>query len=201
MTWPSETPWAWSLAGESSDLELFFAAADGSDLGDAGHGEEPAAHDRVGGGAQFHGCVLVRGEREEEDFAHDGGDGGEDGALHFRRQFAGGDVDLLADNLAGGVDVGAPTELHPDDGEADGGGGADAADAGGAVDGGLDGEGDLALHLGGSHAAGFGDDGDGGGGEVGEDVDRHADGDEAAGDQEEARDDEDGGAIAQRPTD
>ena len=78
---------------------------------------------------------------------------------------------VFAYYLTGKIDVGAPIEFHPYDGEAVGGLRADTTYAGTAVDGGLNGEGDELLHFLCGHAACLGHDDHGGRIEVREDVD------------------------------
>lgn len=109
--------------------------------------------------------------------------------------------DPFPDGLAGVAQVGAPVEFHPDHGDADAGGGPDASDTGGPVDGGLDGNGHLGLHLGGRHTVGLGEDGDAGCGEVREDIDRHAGDGAEAGHGEDQGGDQHEGAVGQGPMD
>ena len=179
------------------DLELLHAAADGRDLRHPRYREDAPANHRVRRGAEFDGCVLLRRERDKQDFAHDGRHGRKHGPVHFRRQFACRDVDLLADDLSGGIDVRAPAEFNPHDGQAHRRRGAHAPHAGRAVDGGFDGEGHLALHLAGHHATRFGDDGHRRRGEIREHIHRHLEGGVAADDQQQGGHYQDRGAIAQ----
>ena len=84
-----------------------------------GDGQQPPAHDRVGDGAQRQRIVAVGRDREEQDLAHDRRDRRQDRPLDLRRQRAADERQLLGDDLARDVDVGAPVELDPDDGDAD----------------------------------------------------------------------------------
>ena len=99
--------------------------------------------------------------------------GASTGGAHVGRQRRLRELQLLADDLARLIDVRAPFELDPDDGDADAGGRAHAAHAGRAVQRRLDGKRDLRLDFLRRHAVRFGDDGHGGRGEIGEDVHRH----------------------------
>ena len=90
-------------------------------------------------------------------------------AYSCRHLFAHGSK-LFAYYLTGKIDVGAPIEFHPYDGEAVGGLRADSTYTGTAVDGGLNGEGDELLHFLCCHAASLGHDDHGGRIEVREHV-------------------------------
>ena len=115
------------------DGEALDVAADRDDLRDPRDGEEVPPHDRLGEPAQLHrGDGLAR-EREEGDLAHDRADGAELRPPGLGRKLDG--LEPLGDDLPGAVDLLAPLELDPDDGDADRGGRAHAADARGAVHG------------------------------------------------------------------
>ena len=121
---------------------------------------------------QLHRRHAVGGERDERDLAHDRADRSERGPLDAARQVH--RLQALGDDLAREIDVLAPLELDPDDRDPRPRDGADAPHAGGAVERRLDREGDEQLELLGRQPLRLGDDGDGGRGEVGEDVDRKA---------------------------
>ena len=83
------------------------------------------------------------------------------------------ELQLLRNDLARLIDIGAPFELDPDHGDADAGRGAYAAYAGRPVQRRLDGKRDLRLDFLRGHAVRFGNDRNGGRGEIGEHVHRH----------------------------
>ena len=101
--------------------------------------------------------------------------------------------------LAGTVYVFAPLEFDPDDRDPDGGGGADAADARSAIEGGFDGKSDEGLEFGGRHPAAFDENGDGGRGEVGKDIERNSAQRVAAPDEEGGGQEDYRGAVAKGP--
>ena len=112
-------------------------------------------------------------DADEEDFAHERGDGRHEwldagGKLFARR------LEALLHEGAGAVEVGVPVELGVDEGEGDVGVGTKTGDASDAEQGGLEGLGDARLNFFGCEAGGFGEDDDGGLGEIGEDLDREA---------------------------
>ena len=169
------------------DAVLAHFAAHRDDLGHAGNGEQPRAHDEIGDLAHAHRRdAFRRRHRDEQDLPHDRVDRthlrervGRELALHERK--------TLGDLLAVAEDFGAPGELDVDDRQADARDRAHAGDAGQAVHLGLDRIGDELLDLLRGQALGLGHDGDGRPVEIGE----HIDGQPRGG--QRAEDDEDGG--------
>ena len=106
-----------SFAGEQH-LILLLTATDGHHLGHPGHGEEAAAQDGVGGGAEVDRTMVRRGQRQEEDLAHNRRDGGQHGTRGLRWQLAHGKRHLFTDDLPGRIDVHSPRKLDPDHGDA-----------------------------------------------------------------------------------
>jgi hypothetical protein len=138
-----------------------------------GTASSPSTDGRIGDGAERQLIVAVRRDREEENLAHDRRDRRQDRTLDLRRQCAARPCQLLGHHLSGLEDVGAPVELNPHDGDADGGGGTDASYAGRAVHGGLEWKGDQCFHFLWRHAATFGEDGHRRCGQIRKDIDRH----------------------------
>ena len=161
---------------------LADVAPDRDDLRDAGQREQAAPDGGLGHAAQLHRIDRLRSERDEGDLAHDRADRPERRPLDSCGKRDG--LESLGDDLARPVDVLAPLELDPDDGDARPRHRADPPDAGCAVQSGLDREGHEKLDLLGGEALRFGDDGDGGRREVWEDIDRQPSGEEHAGDHE-----------------
>ena len=69
-------------AGIDQDLVLAHLAPDGDHLRHARHGQQPAPHRPVRGGAGFHELRFRRGHADQQDLAHDRTDRGEDGSRH-----------------------------------------------------------------------------------------------------------------------
>ena len=155
------------------DLKLPDAPADGQDLGNAADALQAAPDGPVGEGAQLpwsHRAVLAA-EPDEEDLAHERGDG-RHARLRLRRQCGKGSLQPFLHELAGTVNVRAPCELGEDQGEAHIGAGPEPVEAARALDGGFDGLGDKGFHLLRREARGFGEDGHGGLRHVRQDLDR-----------------------------
>ncbi len=198
---PRSRRYAESRSGRRMTWYCLVSPPVGIDLRDAGHGEEAAADRPVGRRLQVHRRVAVRRQRDEEDLAHDRGHRREDRSVRAGRQRRLRELQLLRDDLARLVDVGAPLELDPDDRDADPARGPNPADAGRAVQRRLDGEGDLALDLLRRHPVRLGDHRHGGCGEVGEDVHGHADRDDRAPGEEDPRPEEDDEPVVKGPAD
>ena len=108
------------LGGVGRDLEILRVAADGVDLGDAGHGAQLRLDDpvldfaqvgrRVGRAVGLLGAGLGA-HRPHVDLAQAGGNGPQ-GRGDARRQALGGLLHALVDELAREVDVGAFLEDH-----------------------------------------------------------------------------------------
>ena len=136
-------------------LILHAAAADGDGVGHAGDRQQARAHRPVGQQAQLHRRDRLAFEADEHDFAHDRRNRTHPWFDAGGQAVAGGG-EFLADQLPRQVNVLAPVEFHENDGQADGGDGADSLHAGRAIQGGLDGKGDQGLHFLGRQAFGFG---------------------------------------------
>ena len=151
------------LPGQSTDRD---------DLRDARHRQQPPTQQPIRRGFQRHLVMLIRYQRDEHDFAHDGRDRCQRGRGDVRRQLAAGGLQLLCHDLARAIDVGLPVELNDDDGQPDAGVRAHTPHAGRSIHGGFDREGHEPLDLLGRQAMHFGDDRDGRRCQVGEDIDR-----------------------------
>ena len=186
--------------GQQRHFELPTLASGDDDLRDARDGEQPSAHREVGKGPSIHGrCPIARRDSEKEHFADDGGDGGEHRRLDVVGQRITHELELLAHDLPGAKHLCSPLELGVDDRDADAGAGANAADAGRAVQGGFDGQCDPRLELLRRHAVGLGDDRHRGSREVGEDIYRHAGCGVAAPEEHRGREHQDRNAMGERP--
>ncbi len=86
-------------------------AADGDDLSDAGNGEQPRPDHEIGDLAHVHRRRLaVRGERDQHDLAHDGGDRAHSW-IHGCRQLLADQREAFRNELARPVDIDAPIEF------------------------------------------------------------------------------------------
>ena len=185
--------------GVELDEVLADLAADRHDLRDPGHREEAAAHDRLAEPAQLHRRDAVGREGDERDLAHDRADRAECRPLDPAREVD--RLQPLGHDLAREVDVLPPLELDPHDGDAGTGHRADAPDAGSAVEGRLDREGDEKLQLLGGEALRLRDHRDGRSREVREDVDRKLRGQRAPGDEQHDGGGDDAPAVVQGAAD
>ncbi len=130
---------------------------------------------------RLEGHEVIRGtplgtQGDEHHLPHDGGHRGQDRRRNLRGEGGPGGLEVLRHDLAGPRDIGPPAKLHPDHGRTDAGGGADATHPGGAVKGGLDGQGDQGLHFGGRKPRGLGEYRDRGRGEIWKHIHRHGQG-------------------------
>ena len=158
--------------GVNQDLILLHRSSDGNDLSHARNGEKPLPNHPVGDGSYLHRRKTVARQAHEQDLTHDGSDGRENRWARAPGELGGDKLKLLAYDLARTVDVLTPVELDPDDADSLSGRRAHPPHAGGAVDRGLDGEGDEKLDLLGRHAVRFREHGHRGRGQVREDIDR-----------------------------
>ena len=101
---------------------------------------------------------VLAGEAHDEHLAKYGRLRTEHGSTHSGWHLFAYSGEFLADYLSGKIDVGAPIELHPHNGETVGRLRTDTTHSGTAIDGGLDREGYELLHFLGCHATGFGHD-------------------------------------------
>ena len=190
-----------SVVGEpgwiDQHLVLLGLAADDHHLRNAGDAEQARAHDPIGQAPQLHRRGRLARHRDEHDLAHRRGD-----RTEHRRRHARGDahlLQLLGDELAGAVDVGAELELDEHDRDADRRVGTDAKDPGGAVHRRLDRQRDEGFDLFRRQPVRLGEDGDGGGRQVGEDVNMGAECREAAVDEQSGGGDDDEEPVRERP--
>src|SRR5690606_13866349 len=127
--------------GVGADLDLADAAAHVEDFGDARDGLQAAADGPVGeradlGGRQVIG-VAGRGggaHADQQDFAHEGGDGRHE-RLHAGRELFAGGLQAFLHEHAGALNVGVPVEFDVDEREGDVGVGAQAGEPGDAKQG------------------------------------------------------------------
>ena len=148
------------LVGIVNHLVFRQAAAQHRDLSYAGDGQQARAqlvfrqlpHVQRGG-------VLVPRQGDQHDFPRYGDDGRQLRGRAFRQGLS-DRAQAFRYDLARLVDILVPVKVHPYEGEAAAGGGAHALDPGGAVHGGLNGNGDILLHFLSGEAGGFRLDGD-----------------------------------------
>ena len=152
----------------NQDLILLDVASEHCHLGHASGGQQSGTECPVGQRPQIQHRGAVGGQAYDHQLSEDGGLGAEGRVAGGLWQILCGCGQFLRHDLAGQVYVGAPVELNPYYGESGGGRAAHPADSGGAVDGGLDGEGHKLLDLFGGHSVGLGHDYYRGGVEVGE---------------------------------
>ena len=187
--------------GPHEHLVLFYLAADRDDLCHSLHGQEPLPDLPVRSRAYFHRRAGVAGEADEQDLAHDRGDGGQHRGIYVFRQLGSDQLKLFADDLPGAENVRTPIELHPYD--------ADALcrtrpytpHPRGAIDRRLGGEGDEQLHLFGGHTVCFRQHRDRRSREIREDVHRHGQRGIASEHQEQGRGEERHDPVIERPFD
>ena len=190
-------------------LELAALAADHRHLRDAGRGQQPAPDQHVrrrtelerrGGSGRR---VLMWGglQGDEHDLAHD---------RRVRRQHRRTDVcrqrgerrcQPFGHRLPCAVDVGAPVEIDPDDGDADRGGRAHPPHVGRTAQDRFDGEGDQRFQVARRHALRLHQHGDGRRADVRQHVDRCVVRDGSAPEKEDGRPRQHDQAVAQRPVD
>ena len=149
--------------GVYGHLVLLEVAAHGVDLHHPLDAGKLAADDPVLNGAQLHGAVavfvaLLGHHHVLVNFPQPGGDGGHLGGTEFAGNGVFGLTQVLADELAGKVDVHVFREDHGHYREAEEGDGADLDDVLQVLQGQLDGRGDEALHLLGGQGGRGGDD-------------------------------------------
>ena len=153
------------------DLVLLDVAAGHGHLGHAARREQPGADRPVRQRAEVLHRGRVGGQADDHQLPEDRGLGTEGRAPGVRRKRIPDHRDLLADDLARLVDIGAPVEFYVHDREARARAGADAADIGRAVDRGFDREGDQPFDFLRGHPFAFGHHDDRRRVEVREDVD------------------------------
>lgn len=139
-------------------------------LSHTARGEEPRTYHPIGVGAQVLLRGVVAGETHYEHLAEDRRLRPKHGSANARRHLLTHRGELLAHDLPGQIDIGAPIEFHPHHREAIGRLRPHSAHTGATVHGRLNGEGYELLHLFGRHAPGFGHDDHGGGVEVWEHI-------------------------------
>jgi hypothetical protein len=163
--------------GVRFDVCLLDAAAHAEDFRDAGDALEARADGPVGEGADIAcwGEVVAGADADEEDLAHEGGGGSEEG-FDARGKCAAGGGEAFLDEETCLVDIRAPAEFCVDEREGDVGVGAQSGEAGDTEVGALDGLGDVDFDFLGSEARGFCEDDGGGFGEVWQDFDGELEG-------------------------
>ena len=181
------------------DLVLLLLASRGDHLRDARNGQKPTPDDGFRDGPELQRRVAVRLQIDEQDLAHDRGDGRQERRLDVWRQRTRDERELLRDGLAGAVDVLPPIELHPHDGDANRRRGAHPPNARGAIQRGFDREGDQRLDLERVHARRFGEDGHRRRGQIRQHVQRDAGGRPAAPDQERGGEGHHNRTMPERP--
>ena len=139
------------FAGRHDHLILLDAAADADHRGDARHRQQAVADVPLADGAQVEfrhrAVVAFVGEAVLQEAAHNGRHRQHDGRLDAGRKLLLGLPQALGDLLARHGEIGAPLEHRHDGGQPDDGRRAHADHVGGAVQGGLDGQGKQRFHL------------------------------------------------------
>ena len=142
-----------------------------ADLSHATGGKQSWTYHPVGVRTQVLLRGVLAGEAHDEHLAKYGRLRTEHGSTHSGWHLFAYGCEFLTHYLSGKIDVGAPIELHPHNGETVGRLRTDTTHSGTAIDGGLNRECDELLHFLCRHATGFGHDDYSGGIEVGEHVD------------------------------
>ena len=158
--------------GIELNLELALLAAEHGDLGHAGHREQPGSEHPIHEGALVHRRDRIGGDADDQHGARRGGERGEDGRLHSRREPHGHLPEPLGQCLSRLVDVHPLAEHRGHHGEALNGLRANRRDALHSVDRVFDRLGDLELDLLRREPRGLGLNRDLRRGELGKDVER-----------------------------